>query len=202
MLAKRVDDARLARPRDPIGGTQFGEVTAEGGRRHSLRADGSGRALPPGDHKTSVPSRRTTSLRRTNFGGCDPAARQHPGDDTVGVSHLARLQFIAPPHRRRNGWHCGEHSSSNDEVARQPNRPADGLRRIRDHPVEPTSDLIPKHPKPAGSSQSDSASADGTTKLTTLVGHRCLFDHIPTFGRENLERSVIQIAPVPAMKER
>lgn len=177
-------------------------LPAEIGRRHPLQADGSGRALPPGDHKTSVPSGRTTSLRGTNFCDCEAAVGQHPGDDTVGVPHLACVEFIAAPHRRGNGGHRGEYSSGNVEVARQPNRPANGLRRIRDHPVEPTSDLIPKHTKPACGPRSDRASTDGATKLTTLVGHWRLFDHIPAFGRENLESSVIQIAPLPTMEER
>ena len=61
----------------------------------ALRADGSGRALSPGDHKTSIPTRRTTSCRGTNFGDHDATVGQHPGDDTVGVPHLSRVEFIA-----------------------------------------------------------------------------------------------------------
>lgn len=99
----------------------------------------------------------------------EPDVGEHPGDDGVGVPHLAEVKFVASPHGGGNQWNQIDGSGRHQGVAGELDRTADGMNKVWDFAVGPPADLVAEDSPPAEQSATDRPFGDGTARVASMV---------------------------------
>ena len=129
-----------------------------------------------------VPSRRSPMSWHLDRLCVDAAADEDPRNERVGVPHLARAEFIAAPHDRRDVWNQSEQAPSDVRVFRNARRALDRFFDVRNDAVTPATDLIAEEPKSASRSAAYRALGDDAARFAVLPD-RSLLDHETAFGQ-------------------
>lgn len=99
------------------------------------------------------------------------AAGDQPGDDGVGVPHIAGLELVAAPHRPRYLGGQSQDAHSMVRVGAEALRTLDRFDEIRDAAVAPAADLVTEQPKPSRAAHPDRALGNNTAFRSALVPH-------------------------------
>jgi hypothetical protein len=151
------------------------------GRHPTLLTDS-----PSGDD-AGVPTWRASATGRTNFLGMNTGTKERPSDDRVRVPHLACLELITSPDRRRHAINLLEDTAGHRRVITKSPRTVDGLVNVRDDTISPTPDLVAKQPKSCRKAGNDWSLTDNAA-LGSVSMCRCLFDDEPPIWNNDDER--------------
>lgn len=146
------------------------------------------------DGDARVPARRAPAWRWLDRFDIQTAAGDQPRDQGVRVPHLARPEFIAPPHRGGYRPHQLEDALRDLRIVRQSVRTCNGLSDIRDDAVAPAAQLIPKDLKEAGPAASNGSLCDDPADGVVAGSYGGRLDHVPGFTRPHDECRVVEVA--------
>jgi hypothetical protein len=156
------------------------------GRHPTLLTDS-----PSGDD-AGVPTWRASATGRTNFLGMNTGTKERPSDDRVRVPHLACLELVTSPDRRRHATDLLEDTAGHRRVITKPPRTVDGVVNVRNDAVLPTPDLVAEQPHPPREAGTDWSFAHNAA-LGSVAPRRRLFDDEPPVRNNDHESRVIQV---------
>jgi hypothetical protein len=136
---------------------------------------------------SGVPSWSATAAWQPYRLGVEASASDQPRGDGIGVPHLARPQFIAPPHEGRNVGNKVEQLPRALRVVAEALRARDGLGDIRDVAVPPAPDLVAEESQTTSEARDNWALGDDTT-VGGAAPRRCLLDYERSFWYLHLQR--------------
>jgi hypothetical protein len=134
--------------------------------------------------------------------GREAAACDQPGDDRVGVPHLAHAEFVSTPNGSGNVRSKIEHSLGDISIIRQSLRTFDCFVDVRDDSATPTAHLVAEDPEPSCPAASNRAFGNNATLLAVAVGDRRLLDHEAALRHAHLECGVVEVARRPPLEPR
>lgn len=149
---------------------------------------------PSGDDQPRGPARRAAVRRWGNDSHVVTAPREEPGDQRVGVPHLAPTKLVAPPGRPRSVTHEFDHAPRVSGTVADSYRTGHRLGHVRYHAAAPAPNLEAEETTLAQPSGANRSLTHHTAAGDLVVPHRPLLDDEPVVAETNLERGVVEIA--------
>src|SRR4029077_17703022 len=124
-----------------------------------------------------VPSGCSAPRGRQDLLDGDARGDQQPGDNRVGVPHLARPQLVPAPGRGRSQWHAIENALRDGRVVAERDRALYRFGHVRDPAVAPAANLVAKDEYQAEEWAADCAAGHSAMAGVTAAGDRGHLDH-------------------------
>ena len=135
-----------------------------------------------------VPSRERVRQPENVPPRCRVRPRRAATRPEVRVPHIAGLQLVTAPGRRRHQWHQVKHTPSALDVIGQTDRALDRFRHVGDDSIAPTSDLVAEQPRVPQEPAPDCTFGNSRVVGSVAAEHRRHLDHEPAALVPHLER--------------
>ena len=161
-----------------------------------------GRPLTSSFHKAGGPAGCASAEGWSGFPDVDPGSGEQPGGDRVGVPHLARVQFVASPDRRRHRGGEFEDATTGGGVFAEALGAFDGFGDVGYASVVPAADLVAKQGTAGETTASHRPFSHDATFVGGIVPDGCHLDDVPFVGDANFQRRVVEVAPGAVLEPR